>query len=211
MKVLDIICARYDEERHLMHLVKEVEKPDGSTCLNLTMFAPEMLTARAAEYGIDDMDELIDMVVYGGHIEEVAPMSMPAADARNLHRERTLAVKQAITDRKVKSNVDKTAKLRSAGVDQCYIDAAVEEVADVIKRHCTPDPRLLGHARKLMSIKRAAKEAAKDTRGMTKAAARLDIQQQQAAARLQAQKVREQKAAKPTHVTVHLSKKPKAR
>lgn len=208
MKVLEVICARYDEERHLMHLVKEIEKPDGTVCLNLTMFSPSLLTARAAEYEIDDVDELVDMVVYGGHIEEVNLMSMPAAAARNLHRERTLVAKQELVSKR-KVGEDKTTKLRNAGVDQSYIDAASEEVADVIKRHCTPDPMEVKQLRRKVQAKRLQAQFSDGVKHTNKVAARADMERQKLVAQAAA-KVQREQPQKPTHVVVHLSKKPKA-
>lgn len=208
MKVLEVICARYDEDRHLMHLVREIEKADGSASLNLTVFSPALLAARAAQYEIDDIDELVDMILYGSDIEQVDPMSMSAASARNLHRERTLVAKAELTTKK-KGSVDKETKLRSAGVHQMYIDALAEDTAEVVKRHCTPDPLEVRHLRQKARAKRVQTVLGQAVKHTNKVAARADMERQKAIMAAQRRQSLEQQKAKPTHVTVHLSKKSK--
>jgi len=145
MKLLEVICARLEPTTNIMHVVKEVEMPDGSRHLNLSAFHPETLSVRAAQFDTTDLDALVEVMLYSDHVEEDTNSNLSPAAALSLHRGKIAVVKSTLTKTlsKVTASETKVDKLTKAGVPQEYIDAAAEDPIEVIKRHCQIDDRIV--------------------------------------------------------------------
>jgi hypothetical protein len=198
MKLLNVICARYDSDTERVEVVKEVEMPDGTTSLNLHAFSAETIQARAAEYDTDDVDEVIDMIVHEPFIEAVEYLSLSPDAARNLHRQRRVAMKATITKAAKKLSVeedkaDKKAKLSKAGVHQKYLDAIEDgDYVDVIKRHCVLRPDVVRHYKRSVDAARQARSREQAGGIVSKAAIARDLQRKMEQARVVAQARKQQ-------------------
>lgn len=208
MKLLSVVCARFDKSNNVMHVVKEVESPDGTTHLNLQVFSPETLAARSAEYGTEDLDELVDIVIHEPHIEPVEHLNMSAEQALSLHRAGRAAVKAATPGRSMSpkdDKADKETKLRRAGVGQEYIDALEEDALEVIKRYCELDSEHVKHFKKHVDTVRKQRTKLLKAEGssVTKTEAKYETLRQQE----QIMKTKVPRLpTKPQHVRIVLNK-----
>lgn len=158
MQSFRVLSVVFDAENDRVEVVKEITEDDGSTNLNLHTFHPETLEWRAAEYGIDDMEELFDLVLHEPFIEDVLPLQLPLEVARSLSRTRVSQAKSKLASTKARSSADHKARLRTAGVDAKYISAADVTPMDAIKLYCPFDQEVI-------DVKRAhIEKARKDLR-----------------------------------------------
>lgn len=213
MQSFEVLAARYSNRNKCIEVVKEITNDDGSTELMLHLFAPDILECRAAEYGVDDPDELVEMVLWEPYMQSIPLLEVTASTAAQLHRGQRATAKAALSPKKVRTKVDKQERLRSAGVDQKYIDALEEDPLAEIKRLCPIDKDTLRlkreHVQRIRDkvAERAAKRAPQQA--LDRAAVIRKQAAMQSARAAQAQATPD-KVAKPTHVTIHLRKESKA-
>lgn len=208
MKLIDVLCARYDYATERMEVVREVELEDGRTVLHLQMFARETLAARAAEYGTEDMDELVDIIIHEPFMVPVNHLNVSADQALQLHRAGRAAVKQEGKIVKAATKEERTAKLRAAGVDQKYLDAMRQDAYEVIKEHCALDAPLVRHFKERVERARLRAQEVQPSSTSKISALRLrqhELEQQSLIRRAAlARKFEEHKA--PTNAVIHLNR-----
>jgi hypothetical protein len=212
MKSFEVLCARYSDSNKCMEVVKEIVNDDDSTVLYLHMFNTDILEWRAAEYGINDLDEIVDMIMHEPYMPSVPVQEVTAATALQLHRGHRATVKAAmeakVGKRAARSKEDKVQRLRAAGVHQKYVDALDDDPVAVIKDKCPVDPETLLMKRRHVAAMRIKSEGrkAQQRQAFDPAA---PMKRQQAT---QSQKAATaQKVQQPTQVTVHLRRGSKAR
>lgn len=139
MRSFRILSAVYNPASDHLEVAKELTDDDGSTSLCLHIIHPETLEWHAAEYDIDDVDELVELVLHEPFIEDVQPLSIGLEEAKTRIRARVLEAKTRLASPIVKDKEEHKNRLRAAGVDSKYVEAADEEPLDVIKQHCPFD------------------------------------------------------------------------
>lgn len=221
MELLEVICAVYNQDDHRMEIVKDVVWPDGRQGLLLQVFDVTAVASRAALYNTDDDDELYDIMIYEQHIDAFDPMSMPAEEAKNLHRAGRAAFKAKMQTAKAAKGMvkaldkeGKKTKLRAAGVDQKYIDACDVEPIETFKATCQRDPGLVAYCKKDIERARQLKMKAAKPDMSVRGQIMQDMRKQVDAATLQRRKAlaervasAEKEKATPRKVTVHLRKR----
>jgi hypothetical protein len=118
-------------------------------------FRPDIFENRAAEYGIDDIDVLVELVLYEPLIETTEHLTVSVDVARELHTAKVAAAKSRVVKQlargQVRSDADgkiaDKALLTQAGVDQKYIDAIDLDPIEVIKSYMVFDPEVLAEKR----------------------------------------------------------------
>ena len=95
MKTLDILSVSFNETSGLIEVAKRIVNDDDSVEFAGQSFHPETIEWWAAAYGIDDPEELVELVIIEPHIDNIDPMGMPVVAARNMHRARVEAFKSA--------------------------------------------------------------------------------------------------------------------
>lgn len=142
MKSVTVLAARYNEESRRIEVVKEIIEDDDSVNLNLHSFDAETLEWRAAEYGIEDLDELVEIVLLEPFIEDVKCLHVSSEEALSTTRARVAELKlKMLSQTKMKASVRNT--LVTAGVDQVYVDAVANNPFQVIKDNSFVTPETL--------------------------------------------------------------------
>jgi hypothetical protein len=142
MKSMTVLSAHHNPETGFIEVAKEVVNDDGSIEYAGQSFHPETVEWLAAIYNTEDMDEIIDFILYEPHVENVDPMSMTADEARKLHKEKIDNFKK---DKK-KASHNKQVSLQAlsrSGVPTRFVDAGTEDPYDVIKRETSIDKSVL--------------------------------------------------------------------
>lgn len=136
MRSFKVIAAHYDEVYDRMEVVKQIIDDDGNATLTLHLFHPETLEWRAAEYGIEDHDELIDLLMHEPFINDVNPLSMDVTKAKALSRLRVSELKDKLKPHITIKKEDLKTIMLGLGVHQKYIDALEIDPYMKIKSHC---------------------------------------------------------------------------
>lgn len=143
MKSFTVLAAHYDEVNDRMEVVKEITADDGTTSLNLQIFHPDTLEWRAAVYGIDDHNELIDLIVHEPFMEDINPLHKSLEETRTLYKTRIAAAKAKFKTNgravRVLASMDIKAKLSAAGVARKYVDAVSVDPYEAIRASCKID------------------------------------------------------------------------
>lgn len=142
MKSMAVLSAHYNPETGFIEVAKEIVNDDDSIEYAGQSFHPETVEWIAAIYDTNDMDEIIDFILYEPHVENVDPMSMTAEEARQLHKDKIDTFKK---DKK-KANHNKQNSLSAlsrSGVPARFVDAGAEDPYDVIKRESSIDKGVL--------------------------------------------------------------------
>jgi len=136
MQSFRVLSAVYDAENDRIEVVKEITEDDATTSLNLHTFAPETLEWKAAEYAIDDPDELVEIILHEPFMEDVRSLQLTPEDARDQVRQRVAETKvrltPAVTNGKLSVLATKS-RLQTAGVAAKYVAAAENDPLEVIK------------------------------------------------------------------------------
>lgn len=167
----EILGARYDEDNNRIEIVKEITNDDGTTHMHLHMFSVDILEWRAAEYGIDDVDTLIDIVVYEPFTSGTDVYHVTAKTAREVHLQK---INEAKTKQRVTklSKVAAKTKLSDLGITEKYLDAVDNDPISVIKGNCSFDAKVIKMNKEYVAKERATlgnKEVATQKIGKLKA------------------------------------------
>jgi hypothetical protein len=160
MKSIQVLAARLNPDSGHIEVVKDVEWDDGTKGLLLQVIHPDAFEWRAAEYGTDDLDEIIDILLHEPHVDSSDTLGQDAPKARQEHLQKIGTVKSSIVKAKASPTVAK-AKLRTAGVAQEYIDAADTDPIVAIKAVCIFDPETVKVRRDYMAVARTSHARAK--------------------------------------------------
>lgn len=130
MKSLEVLSAKLNEETGFIEVIKLITNDDDTTEFAGHSIHPETLEWWAAVYGINNKDELIDMILFEPYVENVSPMTMTEAEARTVHQGRINTFKS--TFNKTVSRVRSTELIKKSEVDNQY--ATQEDPYEFIKR-----------------------------------------------------------------------------
>lgn len=132
MKSFRVLAARHVPEYGVVEVVKEITNDDNSTELNLHVINVQTLEWRAAEYGLTDVNEALEVILAEPFLPPMQPLQMSEAQARTQIRDH---IKTMVRDARRNIPADR-ARLVSAGVPQVYVDAVAEEPLTVIRNFC---------------------------------------------------------------------------
>lgn len=133
MKSVSVISAVYNEELNIIEMVKEIINDDDSVELNLHTFDPEALEWRSVIYGIDDEDELIDIIVYEPYVEDIKPLEYSIEVARARCRERIAEVKERSQPKPRPGNGNGNGNGVNAALPGKYAVSTKEQAYSLIK------------------------------------------------------------------------------
>lgn len=181
MKAFRVLATSVNPNTGFVEVVKEVTADDNSVSLNLHTFHREVLEWRAAEYDTNDIDEVIDGILYEPFFnEDVLSLQQSVDDARTKFRAVLASTKARLLPNGIPRNpVVIKAQLRTAGVDQRYIDAVDNDPIQVIKNACPFDTNVIAakriHTNKVRerAVTEKAQAAARVPRGPLTAAERI--------------------------------------
>lgn len=171
MKSFSVLAARLDQNTNKIEVVKEVTNDDNTVILNLHIFPIGILESKSAELEIEDLDELIDIVLYEPFYEEgLSSFQMTAEESRNIHRERIAGIKNKSTFRVNGHDVAKSkARMQVAGVNQKYVDAANDNPYELIKRECPFDREVIKVSREYIEgVRKKLKKLKKPRENFTR-------------------------------------------
>lgn len=134
MKSLRVLAVHYNELRRQFEIVKEITNDDDTTFLNLHVVPEATFEWKAAEYGTQSLDDVIDLVIYEPHSDPVNHMELTAEDARSKHLSKVLQRKKDLSSgRPTVTKGQARTRLQNAGVAQHYVDATDNDPYDVIR------------------------------------------------------------------------------
>ena len=142
MQSFRVVSAVFDAEHDRIEVVKEITEDDGTTNLNLHTFHPETLEWKAAEYGIEDLDELLDIVMHEPYMGDSNSLKVTAAEATQNIRTSLAAARTKFEPSKAAkalTKADNKSRLLAAGVPSKYVEAVDVAPRDLILQHCTVD------------------------------------------------------------------------
>ena len=145
MKSVQILAVRHVAETNRFEVVKEIIHDDDRVDVNLHVFHAETLECKAAEYDIDDIDTLIDLVLLEPFLAPVDVLATASSELRRTHLAAVGDLKQSKA-RSLATRLGKNSpasKLAGYGVGQEYIDVAAEDPYEVIKRHAPFEPETI--------------------------------------------------------------------
>jgi hypothetical protein len=134
-----VLSALYNEETGFIEVAKEIVLDDDTIEYAGQSFHPETLEWLAAVYDTHDLDELVDLVLYEPHVENISPLQISAEAARTLHKEKIDEFKKDKKPKKAASKAQIAAALTASPVDNKFAAAAEEDPLDFIKRTCPFD------------------------------------------------------------------------
>lgn len=137
MKSIEILSARLNEETGFIEIIKLITNDDDSTEFAGHSLPVETLEWWSAVYGIEDQDELIDLVIYEPYVENVSPMQLSEREARDSHRSKVSTFKQKHFKATTKTKAANA--IRNSEVDNKYADAATNDPYQFIKDTCPFD------------------------------------------------------------------------
>ncbi len=164
MKSIEIISAVYNEESGFIEIAKEIVNDDDSIEYAGQSVHPETIEWWAAVYDTEDIDEVIDLILYEPYVENIDPISMPAEEARLKHKEKVDTFKK---DKK-KKNGNKSASLSrmtDRGIHQKFVEAGSRDPYESIKQHCHID-REVFEAKKAHTEERRLAAKQKETKAV---------------------------------------------
>src|SRR5688500_14162679 len=133
MKSVTILGARFDADLGRIEIIKSIVNDDDTVDLNLHSISTDTLEWKAADIGTDDLDVLIDAIVYEPFVD--SDSSEPfIGQVQRLKREKTSTSTNKGQARE---------KLTKAGVDQKYLDAVDNDYRRVIVDHCHFDSEVI--------------------------------------------------------------------
>lgn len=159
MRRISIISALFDEATKTFHVVKEEQQEDGSISLNLHTFGAEALEWKAAELGIEDINLLIDTIIYEPYAS--------SSDEGAMH-EKATKIKQKLNKDGPRTQSTKNymkSTLEVSGVDQKYIDAVDSDPYELISSKCLFDKNKIAEKRNYLS-KQVNAEVSKPDRSL---------------------------------------------
>ena len=159
MQEMKVICAKVNQEHQRLEIVREIINDNGSieyNCLSIPQIRLEWI---AAEYEIDDVDELVEMVIY----ESFLPKPNIREDVV-LTRQRRRADLSELKIRlgSIIPSIDKEeqkARLRNAGIADEYVTAVDNDAIQVIKQRCRIDQQSLQEKREFCRKRRRGEKA----------------------------------------------------
>jgi len=145
MRSFRVLSASVNPDTGFIEVVKEITADDNSTSLNLHTFHREALEWKAAEFDINNIDEVIDGILYEPFFQEdVQSLQLSTDDARTKFRSNLSSTKARLPSNGVpRDPVGIKARMRVAGVDQRYIDAVDNDPIQVIKGACPFDVQVI--------------------------------------------------------------------
>ncbi len=158
MKSLEVLSATLNPETGFIEVIKLITNDDDTTEFAGHSIHPETLEWWSAVYGIEDKDELIDMVLFEPYVENVSPMTMTEEEARTVHQQRISSFKQK--HNKAVSKARSTQLIRASEVDNKY--ATQDDPYDFIKESAPFDAEVIEVKRTHINNIRNGNLAAKD-------------------------------------------------
>lgn len=148
MRSVAILCARLDADSGRIEVAKEIVLDDGSVEYNCHSFDSESLEWRAAEFGIDNINDVIDVILFEPFAAPTSVTELTHKVGRDQHLEKvreakaTLAVgndstKALSANLKIQdNNATRKNRMRAAGIGDAYIAAVDSDTYDVIRQTC---------------------------------------------------------------------------
>lgn len=141
MKSLGILSATVNGESGFIEVIKAIVNDDDSIEYAGHSFHPETLEWWAAVYGIEDKDEIIDMIMFEPYVDNVSPMNMSREDAKKEQQSKVTNFKQ-----KYKRDVSRknaAQAIRDSEVHDKYATAADRDPYEFIKAACPFDAEVI--------------------------------------------------------------------
>lgn len=152
MKSMRILSVVDITSEGLIHVIKEIINDDNSTDYIIHVMPVDIFEWRSAEYGIDDLDELIDIVLHEPYLESFNPLHTKEEDAKTLIRVNVNKVKSKLSNKQHTLNEAKQT-LTQRDMDDKYVNGATINHASDIKKICHFDDHVINakkeHIRKV--------------------------------------------------------------
>jgi hypothetical protein len=137
MKSMDVLSARLNETSGRIEVIKAITNDDDTVEYNGHSFHPETPEWRAAELGLDNLDDAIEAVLFEPFIEPVEHLKMTTEEVRAEHLRRIGAAKAKLTRKNGRvSSAQAKQGLLQAGLPKVFVDASDRDPRQVIKEHC---------------------------------------------------------------------------
>lgn len=135
MKSFTIAGARYDDQKQMFYVAKEIVNDDDSVEYNLQQFHAETLEWYMAVYDIEDVDEVIDLILHIPFIEEHNPLRTTRAAAKAFVLSKVVESKASRGGNSVSKQAAGAMKARMAakGIPQDFVDAADVDVYTLVR------------------------------------------------------------------------------
>lgn len=144
MKSFRVLSTSVNPSNGFIEVVKELTADDNSVSLNLHTFHPETLEWKAAELDTEDLDEVIDGILYEPFFnEDVQSLQWSREKAKSKFRADLADAKIRLASAVPRNPTTIKAQLRNAGIAQRYIDAVDSDPIQSIKNACPFDVEVI--------------------------------------------------------------------
>jgi hypothetical protein len=119
----EVLSVVYNATHQRIEVIKEITETGGDKHYNMHCFSTHVLEWRSAEYGVTDLNALVEIVLNEPHIEPTRHLNMSLAEARISHtgKAHAAAIALQVTESLPKSA--RKAQMLNAGIPQAYVDA----------------------------------------------------------------------------------------
>lgn len=151
----EVLSTVHDVANKRIEVIKEITEDDGTKYYNLHCFSTSTLEWRSAEYGVEDPNALVEIVLNEPFIESTEHLNMSPAEAAKLH---TAKVQAAVENLKVVASAPRLvhkARMLKAGIAKKYVDAVDKDPIAAIKSFSVMSQRGLAVKRNYVEKLRA--------------------------------------------------------
>jgi len=143
MKSMRIFSVIDKPEEGTIHVVKEVTNDDDSLDYIFHIMPKDIFEWRSVEYGISDLDELIDIVLHEPYVDALNPIEHSVTEVRNKVRNNISDLKSRMVNKQKHTPTEAITTMRQRGMDEIYISGATDDHSLIIKEICLFDDKVI--------------------------------------------------------------------
>lgn len=150
MKAMKVVSTYFNEPSQRIEVVREITNDDDTIEYNGLSFPVDKLEWLSATLEVDNVDDLIDAVIYESMIDPDDELQ-DVAELRSKRGSKILAIKNKLGPMRVNGNkANIKTRLQSVGMHFKYIDAVDNDPIGEIKKHSKIDPDRVAEKRELI-------------------------------------------------------------